>query len=1014
MLYKLIEFSLKNRLLVVLIFLIITFLGYKSYKTIPIDAFPDITPKQVVIYTESSGNSAEDIEKLVTYPLESALAGLSGVKKITSNSLFGLSYISVFFEDSYDIYFLRQQVSERIQSVDIPQGFGKPILGPNTTGLGQVFWYQLEDKEQRYSLQSLREIQEYYVKPILKSVKGVEEVISWGGFQKQFEIVVESRNLERYKLNFKDLIDAIKNANCGAGGQYLEFNSEQYLIRGVGFYKNIEDIKNTFVKSVDGRVITLEDVAEVKVGNQPRFGAVTINTKESVFGMVLQKTATDANMVVKGLKEKIKIVNNSLPEGIKLKTIYDRTDITKKALSTINQALLSGVVLVIIILFIFLFEFRSALIVISSLPLSLLIAYFLMDTFSLTANLMSLSGLAIAIGMIVDATIVMVENSYTKLNANSSLSKYQVILLASKEVVKPITFAVLIIIAVFLPLLTLDGLAGKLYTPMAKNILFVMIGSLLVAIFLIPILNLLFLKSSKSNKNPFTIYIKKFYMPILNLTFRYSKVIFIATTTLFSILIFLLSMQGREFMPSLNEESIMFRVIAPPSTALSTSVNYAKDIEKKLLKNYSQSIDKVVSMIGRSEKGETAQANYMEILLVLKNTEDLDYLTKNITEFLHKNFDSLRFIPTQPIAMRIEELLEGVQSELAIKIYGDDQKTLNKIAKDIAKALDGLEGLKELEAESQIGQNSIVIKPNYQKIAKYGINVKDIMELIRIGMGEEAVSFLLAGVKKFPIVVKLKDIKSDIDTLKDIRVVSSNGSIVTLEEICDIQTVSSSFFIKRENLKRYMVLGVESEDIDVETLVKNANKRLKELKLPSGYYFEWVGEYKNLKKATDKLLFIIPTTIMIILLLLYLAFNSFKKMALISVSVPFGLIGGIIALIFAKVYLSVSAVIGFLAIFAIAVLNGIVLVSFIDDLREKYPQKELKSVIKDATLLRLRPVLMTAFTTLLGIFPLLFSSGVGSEIQYPLAVVIVGGIVSSTILTLLLLPVGYFEMYRSK
>jgi cobalt-zinc-cadmium resistance protein CzcA len=1013
MLDKLIEISLKQKLLVVLFFMAVVVFGYKAYQEIPVDAFPDITPKQVVIYTESAGNSAEDIEKLITYPIESALSGMAGVKVITSNSLFGLSYVSIFFDESMDIYFLRQLVSERLAGVDIPDGWGKPTLGPNTTGLGQVFWYQLEDSQNRYTLAELRELQEYTVAPLFKSVAGVEEVIGWGGFEKQYEVRIDTQKLQSFAITYQDIVEAIQKSNQSAGGQYLEFNREQYLIRGAGLYKSLDDIRDTIITAS----VTIDDVAEVLEAKAIRFGAVSMDGKEAVMGMVLQRTATNAAKVVASLKEKIETVNGALPQGVVVKTLYDRTEITHKAVSTMTNALASGVVLVAVVLFLFLFEFRSAFIVILSLPLSLLIAFLLMDYVGLSANLMSLSGLAIAVGMIVDGTIVVVENTFRKLSTQiDKEQKLHIVQSATKEVAKPVTFAVLIIAAIFIPLLSLDGLAGKLYTPMALNIVFVMLGSLLVALVLVPVLNFLLLKPSARKENFIMIGIKKLYTPLLDGALRFPKILLLFVSALFLFLSLMLSQVGREFMPSLNEESIMYRVIAIPGTALSQSVETAGEIERYILKNYPEAVEGVLSMIGRSEKGETAQANYMEVLLTLKeNIVDLPALTQKMNEDLSHTFTHVNFVPTQPIAMRIEELLEGVQSELAVKIYGENQKTLAAIAQEIQTKIAGVDGLEHIEVESQLGQAQIKITPNYQALSMYGISVAEVMQVINNGIGEEAVSEKIEGVRRFGIVAKIKGAKKDIEAVKNVTLRSRDGKVVSLDQVCDIAIVQGASFIKRENLSRYMVLSMEVEGRDIASFVDEADAIIKEkVTLPAGYYIGWAGDFKNMKEATSKLLLIVPVTILLVLLLLFMAFGSLKKSLLVLLNVPFALIGGIVALILSGLYLSVSAIIGFLALFAIAILNGIVLVSFIDELRIKYPKESLDAVVKKATLLRLRPVLMTAFTTLFGILPLLYISGVGSEIQYPLSVVITGGIISSTILTLLILPSAYVLFFRTQ
>ncbi len=1016
MLNRLIELSLRYRLLVIVIFLAVAALGFRAYQKIPIDAFPDITPRQVVIYTESPGNSAEDIEKLITYPIESSLSGMAGVKLIMSNSLFGLSYVSVFFEDDLDIYFLRQLVAERLASVDIPDGWGKPLLGPNTTGLGQVFWYTINDSTARYSLQEIREMQEYIIKPLFKSVSGVEEVVGWGGYEKQYDVLIDTNKLQNIGVTYDDIINALQASNQAAGGQYLEFNREQYLIRGAGLYKSLEDIENTVIKSGKGQAVTIRDVASVRIGSTPRFGAVSINGSEAVMGMVLQRSATNAAKVVERLVGKMETVNAALPEGVAVKTLYDRTEITHKAVNTMTSALLSGIVLVAIVLFLFLFELRSAFIVIVSVPLSLLIAFLLMDYYGLSANLMSLSGLAIAVGMIVDGTIVIVENSFRKLHDEPDTSRLELIAGSAKDVAAPVAFAVLIIAAIFIPLLSLDGLAGKLYAPMALNIVFVMLGSLAVALVLVPVLVFLLLKPSKSGENFLIKGIKKFYAPLLVFSLSHARMVLVAVILIFAGSVYLLTQQGREFMPELNEESIMYRVISIPGTGLKQSVETAQEIERYILKQYSDTVLSVLSMIGRSEKGETAQANYMEVLLTLKpEIEDLDALAEQMDEDLQHRFEYVQFVPTQPIAMRIEELLEGIKAELAVKIHGDDQRILDSVSKKIQAEISGLDGLERMEVERQLGQAQIKIIPNYLALARYGISVDEIMRVIRNGIGEEPVSEMIEGIKRFGIVPVIKDAKKDIEAIGNVTMRSKDGSLVTLRQICDIKVLQGASFIKRENLSRYMVLSMEVKGRDIASFVQEADKIIKErVEMPPGYYVEWAGNYKNMQEAVGKLLVIVPITVFIVILLLYMAFSSFSKAMLILINIPFGFIGGIIALAVSGIYLSVSAIIGFMAILAIAVLNGIVLVSFIDDLRKKFPHVDLDILLKDAALLRLRPVLMTAFTTLFGILPLLYATGVGSEIQHPLSVVIVGGVISSTLLTLLILPSAYLLFYRRK
>ncbi len=616
--------------------------------------------------------------------------------------------------------------------------------------------------------------------------------------------------------------------------------------------------------------------------------------------------------------------------------------------------------------------------------------------------------------MIVDGTIVVVENSFRLLHDNPDTPKSEIIAEATAQVAKPVIFALLIIATVFIPLLSLTGLAGKLYTPMALDIVFVMLGSLAVALLLVPVLSYMMLRVGKHIDSPLMHHIKALYTPMLVFSLQHIKKLLILTFLLFFVLLGLLSQQGREFMPKLNEEAIMYRVIAIPGTALTQNVENAQAIEKFILKTYPNEVLSVLSMIGRSEKGETAQANYMEVLLTLHPELDkIESLGKKMTQALKEKFNYLQFVPTQPIAMRIEELLEGVSAELAVKIYGEDQKIMANIAEEIAQTLSGIEGLGHAEVETQLGQAQINIKPNYLSLSRYGLSVEDVMQVIRYGIGEEAVTQKIEGVKRFSIVAKLQDAKKEIDSLKTLLLRSQSGKMVALQDVCDITITQGAAFIKRADLSRYMVLSMEVENRDIATFVKEANEKIeKNINIPDGYYIKWAGDFKYMQEATATLSMIIPITLLLILLLLYTAFNSFKKAFLILLGVPLGLIGGIAGLLISGEYLSVSAIVGFIAIFAIAILNGIVLVSFIDELREKFPDIKMTDLVKNATLLRLRPVLMTAFTTLFGILPLLYATGVGSEIQYPLSVVVTGGILSSTILTLLILPGLYVLFFR--
>ncbi|MRI59272.1 MAG: CusA/CzcA family heavy metal efflux RND transporter [Epsilonproteobacteria bacterium] len=977
------RFFIKHRYFVAAFFVVLALLGLQAYRQIPIDAFPDITPKQVVIYVESPGNDAEAIEKFVTYPIESAMAGLVGVKRIVSSSLYGLGYVSVFFDEDYDIYFLRQLVAQRLKNVDIPEQFGKPVMGPNTTGLGQVFWYRLRGP---HSLEDLKLIQEYIVKPMLKSVPGVEEVTSWGGYDKSIQITLDPNKMRSLSITLQEVEEAITQANSVGGGGYFEFNKEAYILRTDGLYKSLEDIEKTVIRSAGARSITIKDIAKVDYSKKPRFGAVTLNGEETVFGMVLQRTGTNAAKVVEEIQKRLPQISQALPKDVQIEPLYDRSSIIQKAVAMMQEALLWGILLVVAVLFLFLWEVRTSLIVVLSLPLSLLIAFLVMQRLGLSANLMSLGGLAIAIGMVVDATIVVVENAYRHLGQGGD--RATLIARSTWEVTRPVIFAILIIAATFAPLLFLGGLAGKLYSPMAKNILIVMFASVLVALVLVPVVSYWFLRPRAESE--VVERLKRVYKPLLEWVLAHPRVVVAGSFVIFGILAFLVAKQGKEFMPKLEEESIMYRVVAIPGTALGQSVELSRQIEEYLLERYPQ-VQKVLAMIGRSEKGETAGSNYMELLVLLDQEADLAKLRHRMSEDLRHHFAYVQFIPTQPIASRIEELLEGVRAELAVKIYGQDQKRLQSLADEVAQVLARIAGVDHLEVESQLGQPQIVVVPDYTKLALYGLKASDLARSVRLLFAKSAVAEYFDGIKRLHITLGVEGYE-DLERLGKLPLISVDGSVVRLEDVAKIIFKQGPAVIKRENMNRFVAVSLDLEGIDTHSFVQKANEALQRIDFGMGYYYSWAGDFKNMTQTMAQMSWIVPLALGIVFLLLLSAFGSFGRALVVLLGVPLGLVGSFLALLAADLYINVAVIVGFIVVVAIAVLNGVVLVSF------------LKEDIKEAALLRLRPVLMTASTTFFGIVPLLFAQGVGRQIEYPLAVVVAGGILTSTFVTLVVLP----------
>ena len=1018
---KLVESSLKYKFLVLIAFGVIAFLGWRAVVSVPIDAFPDVTPAQVNIYTESPGLAAEDVEQLLTFPIESGMAGLPKVEEIRSVSLFGLSYVAVYFEDDMDIYFARRLVMERLQEVGdrIPEGYGTPEMGPNSSGLGQVFWYTLEREDEKLNADindmDLRTLHDWSVRLILRTASGVDDVMSWGGQERQFQVVINPLNLIKYELSFTDVIEVIQANNRQVGGQYINLGAEQYLVRGLGLVSNEHDIGAMVVKVVDGTPVYLRDVASIEQAGGVRFGAVTRDGKEVVLGMALARMGENAANVVEAVKEKVEIVNQSLPDDVTLRPVYERTDLVDEAVGTAVRALVEGSLLVAIVLFLFLGEIRSAIVVITALPVAMLIAFIFMGEAGLSANLMSLAGLAVGIGMMVDGAVVMVENAFRimaeRKKRGEDVDKTSAVLEAAREVANPIAFAILIIIVVFLPLFALEGLEGKLFKPMAFNISFAMAGSLLLTLTLIPVLAALILQPKEERDTWLVRHIKKIYLPLLNWSLMNRRVVVISAAGVLAASMLLFPFLGKEFMPQLQEGSIMWRVTSIPSTSLDQSIEISKDIENAL-SNFPE-VETTVAMIGRAEKGETADVNYMEIYTELKPIDEwpekrtVPDLAEEMREELEVVVPTAVVAFTQPIQMRVEELISGVRATLAAKIYGEDLSELDRVSEEVKDVIAGVDGVADLSLEANIGKPQIRIQVKRDQLARFGLNADDVLSVVRTGIGNEPVSTLIDGVRRFDITARLDDrSKESVQSIENIPLQASSGAIVPLRTVADVSVAEGYSFIRREQLQRYAVIQMDVQGRDIDGFVADANAAIAaQVELPPGYWIEWGGAFENQQRALARLSIIVPLTIFFIFVLLYTAFNSIRYAALIIANVPFATVGGLIALAISGQYVSVPSAIGFIAVFGVAMLNGIVLVSFINELRDK--GLSAAEAVRKGAEMRLRPVLMTASVAILGLMPMLLSSGVGAETQRPLASVVVGGLITSTLLTLVLLPVIY-------
>ena len=1026
MLERLVELSLRYKVLVLIAFVAIGLLGLQAARQLPIDAFPDVTPVQVNVYTEASGLAAEDVEQLLTTPVESALAGLPKVQEIRSASLFGLSYVSVYFDDDMDVYFARQLVNERLQQVGdrLPAGYGKPEMGPNTSGLGQVFWYTVERADERLEAartgapddMELRTLQDWTIRLILRTAPGVDDVTSWGGQEKQYQVRIDPMKLIAHGLGFRDVIAALQANNAQVGGSFVDVGREQYLVRGLGLVRSTSDIGRIVLKTDDGTPVYVRDVAQVVEAGAPRTGAVTRDGREVVLGMALARIGENARNVVDAVKARLDTVRQALPAGATVKPVYERTELVDAAVGTAVRALVEGSLLVAVVLFLFLGELRSALVVVVALPLAMLIAFVGMRQAGLSANLMSLAGLAIGIGMMVDGAVVMVENAFRIMAERKAhglpVDRTAAVLAAAREVASPIAFAILIIIVVFLPLFGLQGLEGKMFKPMAFNIGFAMAGSLVLALTLIPVLAALVLKPREERDTRLVAFLKHHYATVLAWSLARRKVVLGVAVAMLAGSLALFPFLGREFMPNLKEGAIMWRITSIPSASLDESIAISRQVDALIRRKFPE-VDTTLAMIGRAEKGETADVNYMEVYTPLKPKDQwragqtLESIEQDMQQALGAALPTAVVSYTQPIQMRIEELISGVRATLALKLYGDDLAELDRLSGRIKDVLAKVPGVADLALEANLGKPQIRIQVDREALARYGLNADDVLAVVQNGIGGEPVSTLLDGVRRFDIAVRLD--ASDKDSLPAIRRIpirTPSGALVQLSQVASISQGEGYSFIRREQLQRYAVVQMDVRGRDIDGFVKDANAALaRQVKLPPGYYTEWGGAFENQQRALARLALIVPATIFLIFVLLYTAFNSVRYAGLILANVPFATIGGIVGLAVTGQYLSVPSAIGFIAVFGVAMLNGIVLVSFLNEQRGK--GLSVRDAVVRGTALRLRPVLMTASVAILGLVPMLLSSGVGAETQRPLATVVVGGLVTSTLLTLVLLPVLY-------
>lgn len=1019
MISSIIDTALRQKFLTIVFTLALVAFGAYSTAQLNLDAFPDVTNIQVQINTEAPGLAAVEVEQLITFPVESVMNGLPDVTEVRSTSKTGLSVVTVVFKDGVDTYFARQLVLERLQLAKerIPEGLADPEMGPITTGLGQIYKYILIGEGK--SAVELRTLNDWLVKFQLRTVPGVTDVLSFGGDVRQYQVQVDPNRLLAYGLTLDDMKTALKANNTNAGGWYIEGAQEQLVVRGEGLIRGGEegltDIENIVLRARDGVPVYVRDVADVEFGAEIRQGAVSLDGKgEVVSGLVLQLKGANTKKVIEGIQQRILKIQASLPPGVSIVPIYDQSDLVDKAIATVLKALAEAAVLIVVVLFLFLWNVRSALVVVCSIPLSILVAVIMMRWFGLSANLQSLGGLAIGIGMMVDGSLVMVENVVRHLSEPGHRDEPLThrVLRAAQEVAQPVFFAVLIIVVVFLPLFTLEGVEGKLFSPMAFTVAFAMLGSLVVALTIVPVLSSLVLGSKMSEDDSFLMrFLKRVYRPSLGWGLRHRVAVIVTAITALGASLVVLPFLGTEFVPELDEGTLSIRVTMNPSISLEESLRIGAQLEKKLSK-YPE-ITYALSQIGRPELGgDPEPVSNNEMWVGLKPQSEWT-TTDSRQEFIRILGEDLGEYPgvtlnfSQPIANRVDELLSGVKAQLAIKLFGDDLAVLEERGQKIEAVIKSIPGASDVQTEQISGEAQLVIRAIREELARYGLNVSEVMEVVSSAIGGEAVTQVIEGQRRFDVYLRMAAaFRSSPEAIGALWVSNEAGARVPLSQVADIALVEGPPTVSRENAQRRVVVQANVRGRDMGGFVEEAQKAVEaQVTLPPGYLVTWGGQFENQQRAQRTLMIVVPISLGLIFLLLYLSFGSIKNAMLIILNVPFAMVGGIFALALTGQYLSVPSSVGFIALFGVAVLNGVVMVSYFNQLLLQ--GFSLDEAVTQGAMLRLRPVLMTATVASLGLIPLLLATGIGSEVQRPLATVVVGGLVSSTLLTLIVLPALY-------
>lgn len=1033
MLDSIIKFSIKNKLVIGIMTLLLILWGSWSATKLPIDAVPDITNNQVQIITLCPTLAGQEVEQLVTFPIEQSIANLPDLEEIRSISRFGLSVITVVFDDDVDIYFARQLVNEKLKEAEekIPKGIGTPELAPVSTGLGEVYQYIIHPKkgsEHKYNAKDLRTMQDWIVARQLNGTKGIAEVNSFGGELKQYEVAVNPNRLKAMGVSVTDIFNALEKNNQNTGGAYIDKKPYAYFIRGIGLVTSLEDVKNIAVKNTNGSIpIFIKDVADVRFGNAVRYGALTYNGEvDAVGGVVMMLKGENSNEVVKRIKEKLPVIQQSLPDDVVIEPYLDRTDLVGRAISTVEKNLIEGALIVIFVLVLFLGNLRAGLIVASAIPLSMLFALGMMNIFGVSANLMSLG--AIDFGLIVDGAVIIVEATVHHLGLRKSMNRLtqsemdDEVFLSASKIRNSAAFGEIIILIVYIPILTLVGVEGKMFTPMAKTVGFAILGALILSLTYIPMMCALFLSKKVSHKKTFSDkmmdYLQGIYQPLLQKAIKIKYWLVGVTVTVFALTLFLFSRMGGEFIPQLQEGDFAFHCILPQGSSLNQSIETSMQASR-IIKQFDE-VKMVVGKTGAAEVPTDPMPPEATDLMVILKPQDEWKTKKSYTELGDEINEALEVIPgvffekNQPIQMRFNELMTGIRQDVAVKIFGENLDSLSIYANKVSKVIQSVNGATSPQVERVSGLPQINVEYDRTRLANYGINVEDVNNVVSTAFAGKTTGQVFENERRFDLVVRLDSTyRTDIDDVSNLMIPTNTGNQIPLSQVANISYKLGPAQISREASKRRIVIGFNVSGRDVQSVVEDIQQKLNaQIKLPTGYYFTYGGQFENLQKASKRLMIAVPVSLFLIFALLYFTFHSIKQASLIFTAIPMSAIGGVFALLLRGMPFSISAGIGFIALFGVAVLNGIVLIGTFNQL-EKDGVKDIFKRVFDGTKERLRPVLMTATVASLGFLPMALSTGAGAEVQKPLATVVIGGLITATFLTLFVLPLLYI-IFNSK